>query len=507
MPHKNEDKVSGTLFNADEVRELLERLIGEQEQHTTKKGRSNEKVAISAPPPNTIPDEQPGAVVVESKRDESSVGRRLDFPLILSVDDGDEDAPPHWNGKTKTEFQEKLAEPPAQLRNPFSVLWCALLRYWPSKEDSSRHFVRKLAWLLAAVLFLCGVGSALWDMAVSPVTNKGGYDRLTALYQSDNRDTLSGDAQDDYPKGMLESFRDLYDLNTDVRGWLTYRATGDEDFLSVDYPVMYSGDNDTYRFRDFYGNANKNGALFFDMNNTIEEDYYRNKSFVVYGNNTLSGQMFTNLSKLVGNVNYVRSASTMTLSTLFERYNYKVVAVVITDEQEESGKYFNPCRTKFPTNGDFMKYVHELRARSLFDFPVDVLPGDQLLALTTEASRSVSKLANGRLTVVARRVRSGETHGVNTEGIRNNEDVIMPSAWYANQGLELHNYYETGELPELYVTTTTGTSQSTMATTATTTTAQSTTATTVTTGTAQSSTVTTMTTGTKGAESTTKASF
>ena len=115
--------------------------------------------------------------------------------------------------------------------------------------------------------------------------------------------------------------------------------------------------------------------------------------------------------------------------------------MVLSDEEEGNQWYYDCRQTYFATNGAFMEHVDALRARSLFDYPVDVQSGDQLLVLSTCTAYSSSKLHDGRLMVIARKVRSDESAAVDTTAITRNEDVIMPRAWYQNQNLELHPYY------------------------------------------------------------------
>lgn len=51
---------------------------------------------------------------------------------------------------------------------------------------------------------------------------------------------------------------------------------------------------------------------------------------------------------------------------------------------------------------------------------------------------------DGRTVVIARKVRPGESTSVDTSRINLNDDVIMPYAWYVNQGKEPHPYYTGG---------------------------------------------------------------
>ncbi len=474
MTQRNDERAADSFSSAEELRRLLEKLVGDEEPQPDSAVADPEDASLEAQTPQLITE------VEEIEQPTLSGGGdfqftsldRMDFPLILPVvDEEDEDLP---HPIAADEAPEDPIAPVAGHRNPFVALWDACRTKLPAKGDSTPVMLRKLALLLAVVVFLCAVVFLLFDMAIQPAFNQARYDRVAAMWQPDNQNTLLDSQQEGYPRGMLEGFAALYDKNPDVRGWLTYRASSEKDFLSIDYPVMYSGDNDTYRWTDFYGSSNKNGALFFHKDAHLEADNHSNKCLVIYGNNMADGQMFAGLNKLVGNVNYARAAATMTLSTLFEQHEYKVIAVVITDEQAGGQQHFDPLRTTFPTNGDFMDYIDEVRARSLFDFPVEVIPGDQLAMLTTEASRSVAKLPDARITVIARKVRSGESAGVKLVDIVKNQDVIMPYAWYKSQGLVPHDYYETGELPELVITTTATT---TIATTTTTSVAEDTTGT------------------------------
>jgi hypothetical protein len=146
----------------------------------------------------------------------------------------------------------------------------------------------------------------------------------------------------------------------------------------------------------------------------------------------------------------------MTMNTLFANGHYKVFAVVITDESAQQ-HYFNVRRTQFTDEEDFLNYIENLRARSLFDYPVDVQAGDELLLLSTCTVPSSAKIDDGRLTVIARKVRSGESTAVNTSAIVKNDDVIMPYAWYTLQNKQPHAYYKGGVIIAPSTTTTTTT--------------------------------------------------
>ena len=348
-------------------------------------------------------------------------------PFILP-DDGDEDG-----------YEVDAA--PTVRRNPLMAFWHALRGNVPLPCDNMREIVRKSVFWLSIVLLTGALTYILYNVWWLPSFTKNLYGDVVQDYHPEAVGTVANGA---YPQQMQLSFQMLYDRNPETRGWLSFHATGNQDFLNIEYPIMYSGDNDKYLTVDFNGTKNKNGALFFDMRAKLNSPEDTNTSLIVYGHNMASGQMLAGLNKFIGNVNNARVAPTMTMNTLFANGQYKVFAVVITDESAEGKHYFNIRRTQFGDDEDFLGYIEDLRARSLFDYPVDVQPGDELLLLSTCTVPSSAKIDNGRLTVVARKVRERESSMVNTSAIVKNGDVIMPYAWYTLQNKQPHAYYSGG---------------------------------------------------------------
>ena len=386
----------------------------------------------------------------ETTAAETSVVPALEDLLIIP-DEEDTDRP-------ETDGEEEELPPAPARRNPIAALWRSFRTNLPAKGDGAGDLVRKCAFLLALIVLISSLGYIVVDVCIIPMHNTQMYGGLEELYDPEDTTPVSPD-EGNYPDGMLASFRELYDRNDEVRGWLSYHATGKKDFLKIEYPVMFSGDNDKYLKRDFFEKKNKNGALFYDENNRLDTAMEENKSLIIYGHNMASGQMFAGMNKLIGSVNNARATATMEMSTLFVRSEYRVFAVVLTDEEETARWYFNTRRTQFSGDADFLNFVQQLRDRSMFDYPVDVNAQDELLVLSTCTAKSTSKLNDGRLVIIARKTRLGEG-AVHTSEIQRNKDVIMPRAWYLNQDKELHSYYG-GDRSDLGTTTTKGSTSTT----------------------------------------------
>ncbi len=352
------------------------------------------------------------------------------LPLIMNeYEDEDEDE--------ELPMAAALPEKPL-VRNPFAALWHALCSSMPLKSDPLSARLRKSGfWLLVAVC-AGALTYVLYNVWWLPAHTQHTYDRLAADYHAELTEPVENAA---YPAGMQRSFQTLYDRNADVRGWLSFHASGNRDFLNMEYPVMAAGDGTTYLSMDFNGEVNKNGALFFDARTVPQSLSDLSRVRIVYGANPASGQMLSGLNKLIGNVHNARAAATLSMNTLFVNGDYKVFAVILTAGDSAADRRFSVHRTAFESDAAFMQHVQDLRARSLFQYPVDVSAQDELLVLTTNASASTAKLDAGYVTVVARRVRDGESPSMVVSDIVYNEDVIMPYIWYVQQDKPVHEYY------------------------------------------------------------------
>ena len=359
--------------------------------------------------------------------------------LLIGMDGIEEDEA----AAIESEEDAPLPDAPEKTRNPFKALWAGFCSNLPRKEDSTGTKWRKGGFLFSLLVMLVAAIYLLVDLLIIPAMNKRLKDELINLYHPEDSTVVSS-RDGNYPKNMLSAFKDLYDRNSDVRGWISFHAGGNKDFLDIEYPIVYRDVEDKtnpYLKTDFDGNRNKNGTLYFDQQNNVNRYTAHNDALVVYGHNMASGQMFAGLNKFLGSVNNARVAPTLTLSTLFRRDEFKVFAVVLLDESDVNARSMDIWKTKFLTDTAFMEHVDKIRARSLFDYPVDVNAEDQLLVLSTCTGKTSAHVKDGRLLVVARRVRDGESATVDTNDIVKNKDVIMPYYWYVNQNKKPHQYY------------------------------------------------------------------
>lgn len=360
----------------------------------------------------------------------------------------------------------------------------ALRAVVPVVQDPPREWVRKLAFWMALLLMIGSAYYLLDELWWQPARTEGTLSNLRDLYHTEEvvtpADPDNGETVVVYPEGMDPSFRSLYANNADVRGWLTF-ASGNGDLLfggAIDNPVVQAKDNEYYLNHDFWGERDKAGTLYFDYRNDLSPTF-ADKNYIIYGHNLTSELMFSRFNWLVKpNVKYARLLTTLQLNTLYTKGTYKVLAVMVLDADAKGDAAFPYLRTTFSSDEDFLQFTEEIRRRSLYDFgDVDVQAGDQLLTLSSCTNQRESHLKNGRVVIVARRVRAGESTAVDTSKTVLNEDVLMPKAWYEKQEKELPEAYRSTTAQP---TTTETSSAITAATTATTTVAKTTTVTTTT---------------------------
>lgn len=189
-----------------------------------------------------------------------------------------------------------------------------------------------------------------------------------------------------------ESFAELLRYNPDTVGFLTIGET-------VDLPVVQrENDNEYYLTHAYSGEEAREGALFLDGANRLSDE-----NLIVYGHNMRNGTMFGELSSF-GEREFLLKNAVVRFDTLYENSLYVPFAMFEASMDENDGHYFDVRQIVFDETS-FELFVLKLRSRSVFDVPVEVEYGDQLLTLVTCSYND----DDGRYIVALRKLREGET--------------------------------------------------------------------------------------------------
>ncbi|MEF2966572.1 class B sortase [Paenibacillus sp. M1] len=190
---------------------------------------------------------------------------------------------------------------------------------------------------------------------------------------------------------MLPEFRELYERNPDIVGWLKIDGT------RIEYPVMQNPqDAEYYLNHDFDKKENKGGLPFLDEHSRINGS----DILLIHGHHMKSGWMFKDLMKYK-NESFYKEHATFQFSTLYEKEEYEIVAVILSQvyrKSDDGFKYYQIENVSTPA--EFDSYVQNVKNLALYDTGVTAQYGDQLIVLSTcEYSTD-----NGRLAVVARKL-------------------------------------------------------------------------------------------------------
>ena len=234
----------------------------------------------------------------------------------------------------------------------------------------------------------------------------------------------------DFPDGMNIRYASLYAKNSEFCGWISIPGT------QVDYAVMHhpadadpgnEDEEDYYLHHDMEGNYSRYGEIYLDGSNS---GAVLDANNVIYGHNMTDGMLFAALEKYY-TIEGFSESPIIQYNTIFGDYYFKVYAAFITNGYStgDNGYLFNYVNTTFPSEDNFMKFVDAINERRLYDTGVDIGPTDKLLTLST-CSYEISGGVMGRLAVIGRLVRPGETTTVDTSLAKKNPNPRYPQVWY-----------------------------------------------------------------------------
>ncbi len=228
---------------------------------------------------------------------------------------------------------------------------------------------------------------------------------------------------------VLEDFKELLEINEDVKGWLTIPNS------NIDYPVLQNPEDEEYYLtRDINREKRKAGSLFLNYKSSIERN---TQNLVIHGHNVKEDYMFHRLRNFKKYIDYYKERPVITFHTLYEKAQWKIFSVFVTNGSNKTEELFDFTQSEFRDSSEFLNFVFQLKARSIYQIDtVDINEEDQLLTISTCSY----ELNNYRLVIVARKLREGEEAVVDVESVTKNENPLKPSSWYEEYG---------GEKPEI----------------------------------------------------------
>lgn len=221
------------------------------------------------------------------------------------------------------------------------------------------------------------------------------------------------------PESEVYDFELLHKQNPDIRAWIVIPGT------DINYPICQTDNNDYYLNHNFNRKSSGFGTLFFDYQNDVKSS----QNLTIYGHSLKNSQMFTNIKKYA-KIDYYKEHPIIQLITPEGMIEYKVFAAMVMNAvpQDDNGYLYPFMQTDFTRQRDFINWIEEAFERSLIHTPVDILPDDRILTLSTCGYQ----FKNQRFVVMARQVRvlEGETSVVAVDEAKLNPNPRYPKKWY-----------------------------------------------------------------------------
>ena len=150
-----------------------------------------------------------------------------------------------------------------------------------------KNSYRWLIWIFLAVIL---IGVALWNILppyLDRMKSEQDYQKLAEEYVSDESEPDDGKQKkkDWWSTDIKVEFDQLKTENPDIIGWIRF---DDQDELGINYPIVYSGDNEKYLRKDIHGNEHmNNGSMFGSLKKYKDEGFWKkNQYFTVYTEST-----------------------------------------------------------------------------------------------------------------------------------------------------------------------------------------------------------------------------
>jgi|GEM_PF-950428 len=326
----------------------------------------------------------------------------------------------------------------------------------PQKGDSTGEKVRKTVRTVSFVVLVCAVIYLLiyyhnYRERVKFLRDSeidiSSYDNIPDYELDDAWAEMRAKYPDvDFPEGMNIKFANLYAISSDVVGWLKIDNT------EISTVLLQTNNDSYYLYRDIYGNSSRYGNPYVKASCSMGKEGL-SKNTVIYGHNTHDKLIFNKLESYMTVQGYL-NAPIITLDTLYEQTKWKIFAVMLTnaDPADDNGHIFTYLYSSFSSENAFLNKMAEIKARSMIHTGVDVQAGDKTLMLYTCYR---SRFSSGRLVIVARQLREGESEDINTSLVYYDSSAIFPAAYYGKSAETTTAQDETENTTSAQETTTT----------------------------------------------------
>lgn len=211
------------------------------------------------------------------------------------------------------------------------------------------------------LLFRDDVGEMIQQKKIKPYVPD--FTLLELPEDSNSEEENIAEIPDEAEKKLKEQTQELCANVDNSIGWINVPET------KINYPVMYSGDNEFYLHRAVDGSYLRVGSIFLDYRCNAD---FTGKINVLYGHNMSDGSMFADVMKFIDS-DYFDSHNYGWLTT--ENAVYKINFFSLSQPENYDDFY--------DVSADVNVWLDDLRANSFIWRDVGVSEKDQFISLST----------------------------------------------------------------------------------------------------------------------------
>lgn len=186
---------------------------------------------------------------------------------------------------------------------------------------------------------------------------------LLELLEDSNLEENRAEIPFESEENLTKQMQNLCDNFDNSVGWICISET------KINYPVMYSGDNDFYLHRAVDGSYLRVGSIFLDYSCNSD---FTSRINILYGHNMSDGSMFADVMKFIDS-SYFDSHNYGWLSTPNAVYKIDFFSL----SQPENYDDF------YDVNSDVNLWLDDLRANSFIWRNIGISEDDQFISLST----------------------------------------------------------------------------------------------------------------------------
>lgn len=186
---------------------------------------------------------------------------------------------------------------------------------------------------------------------------------LLELLEDSNSEENRGEIPFESEEKLKEQTQELCTNIDNSIGWINVPET------KINYPVMYSGDNNFYLHRFVDGSYLRVGSIFLDYRCN---SYFMGKINVLYGHNMSDGSMFADVIKFIDS-GYFDSHNYGWLSTPNAVYKIDFFSVSQLENYDDF----------YDVNSDINLWLESLRENSFIWRNIGIPEDDQFISLST----------------------------------------------------------------------------------------------------------------------------